>query len=1517
MAASDKPLRDQNTLDMVFAVSSIAMLVSAIMMFAQDYFREWKPEQRFFRQVEQTLAQRFAIDQIPSVEELDEAEAKLKEARDVHAQKQSEIAGWKKELARLAPGREVANITVNSIKSEYGSIQSLYYIDLEHGNNEEAKYKLDRLNKLSEKLAVEEAKRDAIETDMKETAAKIDAVDKDLTKKLGEFKKLNDKFDAMVTLSIKKEWTGFDSFRAWPIIDGFASPTKIQQITNNDYGINYNFKDVTRFDRCTTCHLGIDRPAYTRANLRSLLEITPNQTAKLEEARERLKERRNALSGLPEAAQVPDPEKLKLSKLSREQLTDARINQFAAHPRLDLFVAADSKHPMEKFGCTTCHNGQGSSTSFHWASHTPNDTSAERKWTKDLGWSHIHPGDWEFPMNPRRFAESTCLKCHHQVTDLISSDNKVEAPKLLRGYNLIRENGCFGCHEIAGRKGGRDVGPDMRLESTPPLTDLPPAEQVRIDSDLENRPGNLRKVGPSLYRFAEKSNEEFTAKWVRAPREFRPDTKMPHFYGTSNNSPDVLPKDQKEFPDAEIHAVTHYLFKASNDYLKDIAKFKTDAAKEAADAEQKDLNTVFELAAAGKLSDKQKETMEQTQRRIRLRKATTLTDLTGGYQGDAKKGRVQFIERGCLSCHVHQATEKKDGDSPAVFSEALFGPNLSQVAAKLGKSGADKAASAKLWLVQWLLDPKVHNPRTRMPITHLSSEEAADIAAWLLAQPASDFGPQWNDLQVAAPKAEDLEELAKVYLVRTQLSKSQIKSFFDTKEMLDTLAADLPAEERDFVQNYKAKGEDALKHFVGKKAVGRLGCYACHDIPGFDAARPIGVGLNDWGKKDANKLAFEDIGNFFKKHYYEVEQWTDEDGHIAGPKTKDGVTKLPYETFFADALLKNHGNPQGYLFQKLHDPRSYDYNRIKAWDDRARMPQFKFSRLRKKAGENDKDFEARGLKEEAEAREAVATFVLGLVGEAVPASMTNRPSGDRLAEIKGRQTLDAFNCAGCHLIRSGTFEVKANERVLSALAGPAKISQTANHAFPNHFYWTGQLAPTPDTIKFHGVVRQPMAADDEAEENKVDVRLTQALRFITADKKQADIPSSTPIGINPADFTYPSPAAFATPERLKQYLKDRGQYGGAFSDLLVGYLERKNPKDYPKDQGLGDSSKARPLVPPSLIGQGERTRPEWLYEFLLNPFRVRKMTILQMPKFNLSNSEAQSLVDYFGAVERQNNPGIGLTYPYEQIKQQDAASAAYFQKKSADYVARLKAEKVKEGGKERSMFDMRVDELTPIWQAALKDYEGQKDAVKAKLDAASEQFKAAEAKEKSAQKSLDDAKGKKGDIAAADAEYKAAKAALDVATRAKEAWENASTELTAKIASHSVDKQKEEWAKKDAYLTDAFKLVANKDLCMKCHQIGSMVVKNDVQGPELLLAHSRLRPGWTERWLAHPNRFLPYESSMPVNFPKDQPDQYREFFVGSPLERVQAVRDVLMVLPRASQIPANRYWMLPLPGDAK
>ena len=78
--------------------------------------------------------------------------------------------------------------------------------------------------------------------------------------------------------------------------------------------------------------------------------------------------------------------------------------------------------------------------------------------------------------------------------------------------------------------------------------------------------------------------------------------------------------------------------------------------------------------------------------------------------------------------------------------EAQFGPDLSQLVGKLGTGKLGKKpnepASSRNWLIQWIMDPHQYSPRSRMPVTHLSGKEAADIAAWLLAQsPASAVGP--------------------------------------------------------------------------------------------------------------------------------------------------------------------------------------------------------------------------------------------------------------------------------------------------------------------------------------------------------------------------------------------------------------------------------------------------------------------------------------------------------------------------------------------------------------------------------------------------------------------------------------------------------------------------------------------------------------------------------------------------------------------------------------------------------
>jgi len=266
-----------------------------------------------------------------------------------------------------------------------------------------------------------------------------------------------------------------------PIVDALDRPLTIEQIYLPDLTLDFHIRPVPRFDRCTTCHLGIDEP-------------------------------------------------------------DRRETPFAAHPRLDLFAAADSPHPMAEFGCTICHEGQGSSTDFTWASHTPNSPAARKRWRNRHDW-RPNP-DWQHPMLPARFAESRCLKCHHDMTDLEPSERFPDSPatKLLAGYHLVRENGCFGCHEIDGYDpDGRRVGPDMRLE---------PA-------------GTMRKLGPTLRDLGGQLTTEFLLDWIRDPTRFRPTTRMPRFYGLHDHLDRRSRKLAERFEPIEIRAIVAYLRSAA------------------------------------------------------------------------------------------------------------------------------------------------------------------------------------------------------------------------------------------------------------------------------------------------------------------------------------------------------------------------------------------------------------------------------------------------------------------------------------------------------------------------------------------------------------------------------------------------------------------------------------------------------------------------------------------------------------------------------------------------------------------------------------------------------------------------------------------------------------------------------------------------------------------------------------------------------------------------------------------
>jgi hypothetical protein len=103
------------------------------------------------------------------------------------------------------------------------------------------------------------------------------------------------------------------------------------------------------------------------------------------------------------------------------------------------------------------------------------------------------------------------------------------------------------------------------------------------------------------------------------------------------------------------------------------------------------------------------------------------------------------------------------------------------------------------------------------------------------------------------------------------------------------------------------------------------------------------------------------------------------------------------------------------------------------------------------------------------------------------------------------------------------------------------------------------------------------------------------------------------------------------------------------------------------------------------------------------------------------------------------------------------------------------------------------------------------------------------------------------------------------------------------------------------YLDRALGIVTDNNYCIKCHKVGDFSPTGSVRAmaPRLDRVHGRLRPEYAHRWIADPQRILPY-TGMPVNIPVNKPiDQ--KLFAGSSDEQLNALVDLLMNFDRLAQ----------------
>lgn len=1090
MQATEETLYNQPILHKIFAVASVGMLISIVWMIAADHYRPWKRAQRDFHRIEdrklKAVAQeKLAEQKSKSQTRIDEINALIKQAEADSVRRSSDLRRVNQDLNRLGGRVERLNTDHQFKKTELDGLRTLYDGMIQRGEQAEAQSFLETKVAAAERQVgelareLEAARAEKLAKDQ-EKEALLGGVD-DLVK---ERERLTREVDRVERLIAQKESEYFGVFawlRSLPGLDMAASPTKIHQISLPDLTINYNFKEVPRYDRCATCHQGIDRPGYqTDADGEPLPSVFA------------------AHPWLEHGATVLDP----------------KGNPTTA----GLYLDPNGPHPINDFGCTICHAGQGSGTDFSFASHAPNSLDQADQWRKAHGWAEVE--HWDFPMLPSRFVESSCVKCHQQVTDI------PEAPKLQAGYKRVVEYGCFGCHTIGGEG---SFGPDLTDE---------------------------RQVGPSLAHIGAKVSDDWLFKWIKDPSGYRPDTKMPRFYGLSNNE---APEDQAK-SDAEIHAITAYL-----------------------------------LAKSGAPADFV-EPPDET---------------------DEERGKELFLSKGCMACHQHRPYKTTGEDSeiaardlkainpdyeldpddtydPEVFPEAAreyakadFGPNLSNIAAKF-----QTPEQGLKWLTNWIMAPEKHHPESLMPNLQLSLEDSADIAAWLLSVPG-----QWP-VNVEAPPTDAKEVREAVdELVGLYVSKGGYRK--DGKPVAVPLA-----EVDSFVAGL---AEPEKLQFLGEKTIGRLGCFGCHDIPGFENAKPIGIALSDWGAKSPGQLEFGHVREYLK----EKDRAKAAEGGAEDAPT-DGV-----DPYFRDELERE--TRIGFLHQKLHRPRSFDYLKqsdlYKSWDDRLRMPQFPWA-------------------DDPKAVEEVMTFILGLTNERVNARYVarNHYSPAKIARAEGAKLLERYNCAGCHVMEMPEFEIAKGtktEEALTNFQANLRTSYTARGTdfLPHHF---PGVEYDPEK-KLDGDIEEALGVgpDDGAP-------VTIKGMIVDAFDEEISVQLWEPVTIRGYAFNI---GDNLTIDRTK--VKERPAKGGDFGWLYA--LHQGDETGDPLDSFWN-------RLPPPLIREGEKVQTPWLAKFLEDPRAIRPAVQLRMPKYHYGTKaggarETDILANYFAAVD-------GAEFPYQTIPNQ-------------------------------------------------------------------------------------------------------------------------------------------------------------------------------------------------------------------------------------------------------------------------
>jgi len=295
---TDETLRRTSALNLLFAASSIGLLVTMAWMVYDDYSRGWKSYQKEFQRLEaeKTHAQIDAAEKALDKETLDSLLKQRSEAVEAATQHAKDLEEAQRKLREIETVAYRDDLGYRTTKSTFDAKKFDYEEAAHRGSSraQQIKKEMDELQKELEDLRVKGLLHEQEKTDAQAVIAGINGRIAETDKKIADLEagvdRLKKKLDKVEPSGFMK--VAIDILNA-PLLDFVAPSLKIQQVVLDRVPLDINFARVPRADRCQTCHLSADR------------------------------------AGFEDAAEP-----------------------YRTHLKLNFFLGGSSPHPVDRFGCT-------------------------------------------------------------------------------------------------------------------------------------------------------------------------------------------------------------------------------------------------------------------------------------------------------------------------------------------------------------------------------------------------------------------------------------------------------------------------------------------------------------------------------------------------------------------------------------------------------------------------------------------------------------------------------------------------------------------------------------------------------------------------------------------------------------------------------------------------------------------------------------------------------------------------------------------------------------------------------------------------------------------------------------------------------------------------------------------------------------------------------------------------------------------------------------------------------------